>query len=371
MRYLNNQNMARKTLVFLVLAVGLYFAYSVLRSVFFPPSGPTAEEYFKAGSDNLNFKDGLDELTPEQANQGIHNFEKVVFLNPGKAEAWYELANLYRLKAIDERNPQLFRQALHAINRATELNPADAGYWLIKSGMLDELKRGQESTPDFQVFLFLKPELQSLFLNLTNLHLARLACAEERIRLDRHPTGMLQMGKAHILEDLGRYREAIKIYEQLKTAHYESPFMGEADLELAICDAYEKMGNDAQALQHFEKYEAIASKQGDGLQKEPIRSSDYGFVRKGDILRRLGRPKEARAVYGRILAENNKYLQTHPLAEPAYFYEQTQLLLKSGLISDSTMGRRVDSELKNWYDSSPAEKLAMQQRVRALLRVSK
>jgi tetratricopeptide (TPR) repeat protein len=168
---------------------------------------------------------GLAELAWARSNWAgaLAAQRQIVRISPQDTLAWVQLADLYLRADRPER-------ALASTERAIELAPSDGDAWLFKGAALNALKRHSEAIATFKRGLAQQPRrpawgwgwLGDTYYGLT-LFPEAIAAFREAVKLE--PDDMSLRGRLGIaLKDDFQFKEALGLFEKLKTDYPNDPF---------------------------------------------------------------------------------------------------------------------------------------------------
>jgi Flp pilus assembly protein TadD len=198
------------------------------------------------------FERGRSLLADGQLNDAIAELSRAVALDPKLSQARSLLAVAYDRKGLKDRARETFERAADDTRDPQTLN--NIGYWLYSNGnyraAVDKLKRAAKYAPD-----------DERILNNLALAQARLGKYDDAYKNFAHARGDYEghLNTAALAERMGRDAEAIE--------HYESAKKLQPNSEVALrrlADLYQRNGradSAARARQELEGAQALASKE--------------------------------------------------------------------------------------------------------------
>ena len=237
--------------------------------------------------------------------KAIEAYRAFVSEYPDHVQAWKDLGALLH-QAEDNAG------ALDCYRRITKLKPDWVEGWLLKAMVLEELNRSQD--PAFSQLQHLRNVYKQYYKSIKDLRKDLLTCYDRIIKIEADLSSSVSRtalkSKAYILEQLGKYKDALVIYisllpdEQLARQRHH--------IQLAISRQYE-------SLKKFD----LAIKELDPL----IEAGDnYLYLHKARILKLNKKKQEAENIYQIFLKKiDEKYEETKDVTyifQKASGYEQ-------------------------------------------------
>lgn len=218
----------------------------------------------------------------------------------------------WNLKAFILTNLDRQEDALSAFDEAILQNPGNISSWQCKASLLAEMKRYDEAIYAYDKAIELIPENNTEELALTwaaKGMALKMTCNQADVRkafqkaLELYDKASeenlddvsLQQSKGHALFNLGRYDEAIKIYDQiLETTSSIEPYLTQTTTLIGKGDALQALGRNQEALSAYNK----------AIELSPLNAP--AWLSRGIVLKALCRNAEADAANERARELGNE-----------------------------------------------------------------
>ena len=237
--------------------------------------------------------------------QAIEAYRVFISEHPDHVQAWKDLGAL--LHSVED-----VAGALDCYVQVIRFAPEWVEGWRLKAMVLEEFNRSQD--PAFSQLQQLKNVYKQYYKSLKDLRKDLLICYDRIVKVDGDPNSSVSRtalkSKAHILEQLNKHKEALKIYiDLLPDEKYDRQ---RHHIQLSISRQYEALKKYDKAINELEPL---------------IEAGDYYlYLHKARILKLSKKKKEAEEIYQIFLEKiDAKYEETKDVAyifQKASGYEQ-------------------------------------------------
>ncbi len=256
-------------------------------------------------------------------------YQKILKLDPNDVRALSRLMRIYQERMNERRDMTWFHRAMELADRMVKLRP-EAYYYIERGLLLSDVYRLEEALEDYRRAMELEPDNMYAHNNagVNYRHLDRYEEAEAEFDkaialLGEEEKSILPWKNKMILRMIqGRFDEALRCLEE-----NEKLFPGRASFYMDRAEILERMGRFDEAIRVYERY--LEQKGADSRQAQTDIAMDYGL--KGDM-------REAYRRYKRLLKDRpgdrwleNQYVEF--LLEVARDFKTAYNILKKQLQS--------------------------------------
>ncbi len=265
-------------------------------------------------------------------DRAIALLEQATRIDPQFAVAWAGLGDAWWDKYLREKDPATVAHAAEAVRRAIAIDPNQAPVYCALGNMQFRTGHPADAAESFRRALQLQPDFDDAFRLLGEVlgSMGRVdeavAALHDAIRINRNWNNFFMLGTVQYRA--GRYPEAAAAFRQAAdaTSNNAAPFLMLGASYYVLGDIQQAIGNYEHAVRlgptpaayanlglayyEFGKFEDARRSYEESLRLDPRNALNHRNI--ADVLRRLGREREARPEYGRAIELAAAQLAVNP-----------------------------------------------------------